>query len=168
MADYFPGKIEIGGVIKRKVLPQLVEQINLTEASIDSWDSPHNSSYNIRDIEEKINNDGIIILCNTEARYGEFPELETWLVKNKISFNRHSSARYENDAEFVVCRFDKNNQAIKEIFYTIENESILVRRESVLKAYRLLEKNKISQAMKILSKEIRPEIDLTLSPVKLI
>ena len=46
----------------------------------------------------------LLHLCNVEASWGEFGELEEFLVRRKISFRRRSEAKYEHDACVIEFR----------------------------------------------------------------
>jgi hypothetical protein len=45
-----------------------------------------------------------LTLCDDEARWGEFEDLEAFLVKHGIHFNRHSDAFGESDGVLVFHR----------------------------------------------------------------
>jgi hypothetical protein len=56
------------------------------------------------DLETEIDEDGIFRLCNPEARYGEFVDLEEVLIKKGIPFDRESRADWQRPAELRVFR----------------------------------------------------------------
>ena len=49
-------------------------------------------------------NDGNLWLCDDEARYGEFPELEEACRDLGLAYMRHSAGKYEYDPELVDWR----------------------------------------------------------------
>lgn len=53
---------------------------------------------------EQYEEDGILTMEDSEARYGEFEDLEDYLVKSQIPFDRASEAYTEYDAETVYYR----------------------------------------------------------------
>lgn len=104
MSDRFPAKISIGGKIKRRDVVSLCDQI--TEAGVCSgWDgdtvecSPASEAELLR-----IAPSGYIELYDVDARYGQFEDLEQFLTQHDISFDRHSEAKYEYNAEMVNFR----------------------------------------------------------------
>ena len=103
MADYFPGKIEIGGVVPRHCVEELIAEIVETKASLDEYCQAEVTEEALKNAIEKKK---ILTLCQDQARYGEFEELEGFLLDNGIHFNRHSDAYYEFDAEMIFFRGD--------------------------------------------------------------
>ena len=93
MADYFAGEIEIGGSIPRSDLNELIDLITneeLKEDYSDVW--ARDKLVTAFATQESVR------LTDDQARYGEFVELEEWLIEHNIYFDRHSDARYEYDA----------------------------------------------------------------------
>ncbi len=45
-------------------------------------------------------------LYDEAARWGDFPELEAWLVRRRIVFDRFNERKYEISAERLVFRPD--------------------------------------------------------------
>ena len=106
MADYFKGRIEIGGRVPHHLKDQLIKEIRSAHAAEgDDWGgSPFQPSTvdELKALAEE--NEGNIVLCDDAARYGEFDSLEEFLAKNDIGFSRHSDAHDELDAERVEFR----------------------------------------------------------------
>lgn len=106
MADYFKGRIEIGGRVPHYLNGQLIREIRTAHAAAgDDWGgSPFQPStvYELKALAAE--NEGCIVLCDDAARYGEFDSLEEFLAKNDIGFSRHSEAHDELDAERVEFR----------------------------------------------------------------
>ena len=97
MSEPIPAKIEIGGRITRSQFDEMLrlEGFELGDpgtgpmyegASLESSPTPR------------------LVIGYHSANYGEFPDLEAYLVSNGIPFDRHSDARYEIDAEEVCFR----------------------------------------------------------------
>ena len=104
MADYFPGKIEIGGVVPRHCVEELIAEILETKASLDEYGLAEVTQDALQHAIEKKQ---ILILCDDQARWGQFEELEGFLLDRGIHFNRHSNSYCEFDAEKVFFRGDK-------------------------------------------------------------
>ena len=86
MAEYFDGAIRIGGNITR-----------------EQWDRMKEIEPELaRSIPSQI--DGIFEHCSANTRMGQFEELETYLQEQGISYDRHSGAAYDFDAEETSFR----------------------------------------------------------------
>ncbi len=85
MADYFWGRIEIGGVLRRKDLLQFCQAVGAT----DEFEL-------LRSVE-----DGHVVLDDCEARYGQFEELEDVCREVGLPYVRHSDGKYEFSPEIV-------------------------------------------------------------------
>ncbi|MBT3381185.1 MAG: hypothetical protein HN742_11225 [Lentisphaerae bacterium] len=85
MADYFWGRIEIGGDLRRQHLPRFCQAVGAD----DEFDL-------LRFIE-----DGHIVLDNCEARYGQFEELEDACREIGLPYTRQSDGKYEFSPEVV-------------------------------------------------------------------
>jgi hypothetical protein len=101
MSDRMPAEIWLGGKCPRSAL----EEAPFDGLFTDWEDLPIDASS-----EETIlaarNDDGHLHFADTEACYGEFPELESWAREHKIPFRRHHTAKYEHDGEIVFFRPD--------------------------------------------------------------
>lgn len=102
MADYFAGRIEIGGPLSRKVFEDLSAAI-LNEgwlSLIGYGDEPATEET----LRKAFQAGQTVTLFDEQALYGQFDELEEFLVKHRIHFDRLSEARYEYNAELVRYR----------------------------------------------------------------
>ncbi|HEY3963619.1 MAG TPA: hypothetical protein VGM05_03615 [Planctomycetaceae bacterium] len=106
MSDRMAAEIWIGGRIPKRLVPQLCGTICTEGISLD-WDESLFAPNNAADLLEGCGDEGgtrLLHLCNVEACWGEFGELEEFLVRRKISFRRRSEAKYEHDAQIVEFR----------------------------------------------------------------
>ena len=101
MADYFPGEIHIGGPIPRAILPDLIEAIAAQGLSLDGYGEAEATR---ESLEDAFQEGKIVDLCDVQACYGRFADLEAFLVDRGVHFDRHSDSRYEYDAENVYYR----------------------------------------------------------------
>lgn len=101
MSDRFPTRIQIGGQVKRGLLPGLIKTIN-AEGLHSAWDAPL----------ETITTEEELLRCVEESRlqfyddakaWGEFAELEFFLAENQIPFDRSHGPHYEISGE--IARF---------------------------------------------------------------
>lgn len=121
MADRFPGKIEIGGT----VVIETVEQRKLVEKALTAfaeycspeWGGARYGTMSIKDAMDEANEQGLLLGVDEEARYGEFEQVEDACREAGIAYDRHSSARYEYDAE--ISRWRPNMNAA---FVTMSDE----------------------------------------------
>ena len=120
MGDYFAGEIEIGGPVSRSELNELIDLIvdeGLKEDYSDTW---------TRDkLVKAFATQDTVRLTDDQASYGEFPELEEFLVEHKISFNRHSDARYEYDATNLYYRGEETIGEAAVFFSTQEGHDLI-------------------------------------------
>ena len=102
MSDRFPTQIRIGGAVKREVIPSLIDAIN-TEGLQDIWGNTLPTIKSEESLLEHVE-EGHLIFRDDDRSWGEFPELEEFLVEKKIAFNRYHSPRYETSGELVQFR----------------------------------------------------------------
>ena len=102
MADRYPTKIRVGGPVKRQRLAALIRAIN-AEGLQSDWGS---CLPDITSEEELLKNveGGHLTYCDEERAWGEFLDLEGFLVRESIPFNRWHAPRYEYDGELVQFR----------------------------------------------------------------
>ena len=95
MSDRFPGKLTIGGKLTADQLATLIDTIAMEgEGSLEYGDKP--ASWLALD-----EHTGHLVICNAEARNGEFEHTEAALIEAGIAWQRHSSAYCGDDAEIV-------------------------------------------------------------------
>jgi len=104
MSDRYPAEIQIGGPIPRMILVELVKEIVATGASLDDYSGRIVTQ---ESVQETLQEGQIIKLCDDQACYGGFEELEDFLVRRGIHFNLHCDAFCEYDGENVYFRGGK-------------------------------------------------------------
>ncbi len=104
MADNFPGEITIGGKVPANLLEEFLGELDSTGAKVGGYDGAEFDAKTAHDLRQALDENGHLFLADAEARYGQFEELEAFCVQHGISFDRHSDARYEFDAENVYFR----------------------------------------------------------------
>jgi hypothetical protein len=103
MADCYPATIKIGGEISRPVAEELVEQINNDNLS-DDYNSRILHKYTVETLIENANeHGGVVYLEDHMACWGQF-DIEIFLKKNNIPFNRHSSQYWDCSAVTTYFR----------------------------------------------------------------
>ena len=106
MSDRMAAEIWIGGRIATRLVPQLCDAISSQGASLD-WDKGQFAPVGAAELMDACIDEGgvrLLHLCNVEASWGEFGELEEFLVQRKIAFRRRSEAKYEHDACVIGFR----------------------------------------------------------------
>ena len=105
MSDRMAAEIEMGGPVRRRHVPGLIKAIN-AEGVFVGWEEALFDAANAQDLLDIAGGfeKGTLILADPEARYGYFDDLEAFLVKHSIGFNRHSEAKYEHEGEYVQFR----------------------------------------------------------------
>ena len=102
MADRFPTQIRIGGQVNRAIIPELLGAIN-AEGLQSDWGSCLPDITSEEQLLEHME-DGHLTFRDEERAWGEFADLEQFLVENGIPFNRSHCPRYEYDGELVQFR----------------------------------------------------------------
>jgi len=128
MSDRFPTQIEIGGRLKRSLLPGLMKVIN-EEGLQNVWGNGIQPITTEAELLQCVE-DKHLYLCDDERSWGEFPDLERFLVENDIAFDRSHSPRYECSGELV--RFRPGMEAPISAIYS-GSGTILVEVEEVRK-----------------------------------
>lgn len=101
MSDYFPAEIHIGGPIRLKLLDQMIDQMAQQNVSLDEYGKPVATKQALR---EALQEGTIVHLYDDEARNGCFEELEWFLVRRRIHFDRLSCAFCEYSGEKIFYR----------------------------------------------------------------
>ena len=101
MSDYFPAEIHIGGPIQRATLDGLIGAILDGRTCLDEYGGPPATEAAVLN---SLKEGHILSLCDDQATFGEFEDLEAFLVEHEIHFDRHNDARYEFNAENIHYR----------------------------------------------------------------
>jgi hypothetical protein len=167
MSDYFPGSIEIGGKVPKALAQELVDAVvNAGAAEGDDWGGegwePETPEDLLKSAKES---GGTLRLCNDQARYGEFDELEEFCRLNGIAYSRHSDAKYEYDAENVEFRPGMEGP---ETFFSNSSSNVQISQDEIKReVYPLLEKGKAKEALAKL-KELAGENIPALEPLEFV
>jgi len=153
MADRFAGQINIGGKIPAELKDNLAElifaevtylgtgcseEIGAVEAVYKQFDSAASMNLPVR-------------FSDDQARYGEFPDLEAFLRKHNIHFDRQSDARYEYDGETVIFRGDK-----EWTFNSTQNGELLVSYDKIREALEIVSAGDLAKCLNAIQ-EIAPD-----------
>ena len=106
MADRFATQISIGGKVKRTLVPALIEAINAEQLQRD-WGSDLPEIQNEEELLSHKNEKGVLWFCYDERAWGRFEDLEEFLRKRRIPYDRRHEPRYEYDGELALFRPEK-------------------------------------------------------------
>lgn len=93
MADYFWGEIEIGGPVPLRLVQGLLSAIGQVDRGRTG--TPFTATDPATLLEQLDEDTGYLHLTNEQARYGQFEELEEFLQKHGIGYDRRSSGKHE-------------------------------------------------------------------------
>ena len=154
MSERYCAWIRIGGRINASKTKSLLKTIREAGASL-GWGEPLFAPESTAELIGKLQDDWLC-LCDDEARYGEFPELEAACRRLGLGYRRHTEAACSYDAEVVDWRVGMNKPLVRR--GSNENtDTVLVPDEAVRAALVDLEAGRVNQAMTTL-KALCPDI----------
>lgn len=106
MADCMPGEIWIGGTVRAADVAELCAAIGQEGVSLE-WGSIVFHAESAEDLlaaRVDYNQALVLHLCDDQARYGQFEQLEKFLQEHGIPYDRQSDGKYEYDPLFVQFR----------------------------------------------------------------
>jgi len=104
MPDCMATEIAIGGTISKPMASKLCKVLQETGASLEYGDTlfmPETPDEIIAGVNTASRT---LDLCDAERAWGPFEELEAFLQKHEIPYDRHTEGRYEYDSEYVRYR----------------------------------------------------------------
>ena len=102
MSSRFCASIRIGGKIKRSKVEPLLKEIRAAALSLEWGDAPF-TPQNADELLQACGGSWLSV-CDEQANYGEFPELEPACRKLGLSYCRHGEASFDCDAELADWR----------------------------------------------------------------
>jgi hypothetical protein len=163
MSERYATWIKIGGRIKRSRVEGLLKAIREAGVRTD-WGEPFFAPKTIKELLEACK-DGWLQLCDEEARYGEFPQLETACQRLKLGYRRHCEGICGYDAEVVDWRPGVKAPVARKSSNEHPDDT-LVLASAVTEAIALLEGGHIQQGIDAL-KHLCPDVP-DLPPFKII
>lgn len=168
MADRYPGQIEIGGTITINTVEEreLVEiALGLFETTTQrDFDGSDWESMTFEDVADEVEESGYLCGCDHQARYGMFEELEEACRNAGIGYRRHSSAKYEYDAEIVEWRPGMESPVV---FLSDDDRKINILGSIAREAIGLIENGNPNDAVNLLKNHLGDNIP-PLEPLKII
>ncbi len=146
MSDRFWGKIMIGGEISPRTAAKLAVFISGNNLFGEYGETPFipNSADDLALRASETG--GYLKFSDDEASWGQFGELEHFLVQHKIPYDRQSEAKYEYDAELIVYRPESGLVR----YPTDQDGNVLVPAETARKAIASIRKGRLWEALAVL------------------
>ena len=154
MSSRFCASIRIGGRIKRSKVEPLLKEIRAAALSLEWGDAPF-LPQNADELMEG-RKDKHLQLCDEQANYGEFPELEAACRKLGLAYCRHSEASFDCDAELADWRPGMKEPLVR-TGSNINSRDSYVPMEAVCKAVALFEAGQPNKALHAL-RQLCPDI----------
>jgi len=136
MADTVSVHISLGGRIPRTLVPDLCQMIRNQGVGLD-WDQGLFQPATETDLQTACTESGTAIplrLCDHDAPWGEFAELQEFLVKHQLPFDRYHDSKYEFSSELLCFRPEMGSFR----FLTDADERIVVLAERLSPAVEFL------------------------------
>lgn len=146
MSEPLSAQIWIGGRLSRARLPEFLTAVGEARVSLEWGDAvfaPETGEELLASLR-----DGRLWLCDDQASYGEFPELEGACQSLGLPYTRHSEGKYEYDAEVVEWRPGMAEPLAR--VGSNHDEGVYVPVKQVEKALKYLEANRTGKARKVL------------------
>jgi len=144
MSSRFCASIRIGGQIKRSKVEPLLKEIGAAALSLEWGDAPF-LPQNADELMEA-RQDKHLCLCDEQANYGEFPELEVACRELGLAYCRHSEASFDCDAELADWRPGMKKPLVR-TGSNINSHDSYVPIEAVRKAVAVLESGDTTKAL---------------------
>mgnify|MGYP001568024145 CR=1 FL=1 len=144
MSSRFCASIRIGGQIERSKVEPLLKELREAALSLEWGDAP----FLPQNADELMagRKDKHLWLCDEQADYGEFPELEAACRKLGLAYCRHSEASFDCDAELADWRPGMKEPLVR-TGSNINSHDSYVPIEAVRKAAALLEAGQPDSAL---------------------
>lgn len=105
MSDYLAAQITLGGCISRALVPRLCKLIEQAGLMLD-WEEPF-TPQSVEDLlaaRRTIDGEWLLQLSDEDVPYGAFCDLEAFLVKHEVPFDRQSDTGHGYDGCLVTYR----------------------------------------------------------------
>lgn len=109
MSECFAAHIYIGGQVPKTLVPGLIEAICSEGLRSEDWSSPVGEMSSEKDLLSYVDRNGYLHFTDPERNWGHFDDLEAFLEKNGIAFNRSAEPKFEYSGELVQFRTGMKN-----------------------------------------------------------
>lgn len=106
MSDRFAAQITIGGCISRALVPALCAALRKQRATLDWGETPFlpQTVDDLRAARRVVDGEEVLQLCDAETRHGRFDDLEPFLVKRRVPFDRRTEGFLDRSPQLVAYR----------------------------------------------------------------
>jgi hypothetical protein len=108
MSDYIAAYIRIGGTVSKQLVPELCRAITQQRLALE-WGETHfapTSAGELLEVRTSVSGADVLQLCDDDACWGEFAELEKFLIDHGIGFDRLHEAKFDINARLTQFRPD--------------------------------------------------------------
>jgi hypothetical protein len=154
MSSRFCASIRIGGTIEASKIEPLVLAIRAAGVACEWGDATFEPQTHQELLDAR--KDGHLWLCDEQANYGEFPEIEAVCRKLDLGYTRHSEASFDSDAELLIWRTGMKKPIVR-AGSNINEKDTFVPNEAIRRALALLERGHIDKALRTL-RNLCPDI----------
>jgi hypothetical protein len=136
MSDTMTVHITLGGRVPRLLVPELCAVIRSQSVALDwdqEWFQPE-AEQDLLNACASADGPTPLFLCDHCAPWGEFRELQEFLVQHQLPFDRQHDAKFEFSSELLCFRPEMGSFH----FLTNSDERIVVLAENLLPAVELL------------------------------
>lgn len=166
MSERMPAEIQIGGAVPASVVPALIEHISAENAFV-SWEEVLFEATTGEELLALALCEGqtsTLRLVDHEAAWGEFSDLEEFLVKHQIAFDRQCGAKYEYDAQLVQFRPGMEGPYV---WLANQNGQPHVALTDLVAVREALKSGRAEEALQALQEALGPEIP-PLEPLRIV
>jgi len=153
MSDRFSAYIMIGGRLPKNRVPELLKAITDAGVSFEWGEAILQPTTEAELLQAR--HKGKLFLCDAEARYGEFPELEQACRTLGLPYTRYSEGKYEYDPILSDWRPGMREPLVRRS--SNSSEAIYVPAKEVKKALQQLDAGRIGKAKSLL-RSLCPEV----------
>jgi len=149
MSARYAAWIRIGGRVGHANVEPLLAAIRQASVSLEWGDAPIEPR--TADELPTVCRDGHLWLCDDQASYGEFPELEAACRKLGLEYTRHTEAALDCDGELVDWRRGITKPVVR-IGSNVHTKATFVPVEALKKVIAQLEAGRSQHALRALRK----------------
>lgn len=155
MSDYIAAYIRIGGAVPQRLVDPLCKAIAQQHLSLDWGDARFvpTGAEDLLDVRTNVYGADVLQLYNDDAPWGEFMDLEKFLVENGIGFDRFHEAKFDTNARLTQFRpggkrVDFNTSVEGHVVVPLRDVQHL--RDELQKVHALLQKKRHEQGAQTL------------------
>ena len=150
MSDHIAAYIRIGGTVPKRLVEPLCRVITQEQLALD-WGEAHfspSSGQELLEVRTNVYGADVLQLYDDDARWGEFADLEKFLIEHGIGFDRFHEAKFDINARLTQFRpgsgrHDFNTTVEGHVVVPLQDVHYL--RDDLHKVQQCLQKQQVSQ-----------------------